>query len=83
MEKIKEVGKGTGIRSNKYEEIAEQFSDFIAIMDDIILNESKEFKKIISDSDYDKYVEKLEEKLKECIEYEVPDKVDIFIWLCK
>lgn len=77
MSKIKEIGQGTGIRSNKYEEISEEFSDFVAIMDDILLNESEKIKKIISDGDYDKYVEKLEGKLKECIEYEVPDKVDI------
>ena len=77
MSKIKEIGQGTGIRSNKYEEISEEFSDFVAIMDDILLNESEKIKKIISDGDYDKYVEKLEGKLKECIEYDVPDKVDI------
>lgn len=77
MEKVKEVGKGTGIRSDKYKDISEQFSDFISIIDDIILNKSKKLKKIISSSEYDKYVGKLEEKLKECVEYEVPDKVDI------
>lgn len=77
MEKIKEVGQGTGIRSNKYEEISDEFSDFIAIMDDIILDDSKKLKEIISGNDHDKYIKRLEEKLKECIEYEVPDKVDI------
>ncbi len=41
MSKIKEIGQGTGIRSNKYEEISEEFSDFVAIMDDILLNESE------------------------------------------
>ncbi|SHI10947.1 TrlF family AAA-like ATPase [Sporanaerobacter acetigenes] len=77
MDKLKEVGQGTGIRSNKYKDISEQFSDFIAIIDDIMLNESKKIKTIISGNDYDKFIEKIKGNLKDCIEYEVPDKVDI------
>lgn len=77
INKLKEIGQGTGIRANKYKDISDQFSDFIAIVDDIMLNESKKIKTIISDNDYDKFVEKLKGNLNECIKYEVPDKVDI------
>lgn len=84
--RIKSDFRGTSISDAKYSTISATFSDYVDIISEIIINDGKRLKEILSSTEYVKFCERVDEKYKELIQYQVPDKVEIFYHdklLCK
>ena len=76
--RIKADFRGTSISDAKYSMISTTFSDYVDIISEMIINDGKRLKEILSSTEYVKFCEKVDEKYKELIQYQVPDKVEIF-----
>lgn len=77
FERLKASFKGTGITESKYKTIADQFTDFVMLIEDVILNEGAKCKKILSDAELVKLRDKIFEKYGEMIRDETPNRVEI------
>ena len=62
---LKSDFRGTSISDAKYQVISEKFNDYVAIVEDWILNGGKEMQTIISSSEYAKLSVKLQEQYSE------------------
>ena len=76
--RIKGDFRGTSISDAKYSIISTTFSDYVDIITELITNDGKRLKDILSSNEYVKFCEKVAEKYKDLIQYQVPDKVEIF-----
>ena len=76
--RIKTDFRGTSISDTKYAIISTSFSDYVDIITELITNDGKRLKDILSSNEYVKFCEKVAEKYKDLIQYQVPDKVEIF-----
>lgn len=73
---FKALVRGSGIRGDVINQL-EKFSDYLGIMEDIYLNDSKEMKKIIKDSDIEKIANYLKSNLSTICEYVSENNVEI------
>lgn len=76
--RIKTDFRGTSISDAKYSMISTTFSDYVDIISELVTNNGKRLQDLLSSSEYVKFCEKVAEKYKELIQYQVPDKVEIF-----
>ena len=76
--RIKADFRGTSISDAKYSMISTIFSDYVDIISELVTNDGKRLKNLLSSTEYVKFCEKVAEKYKELIQYQVPDKVEIF-----
>ena len=70
--------KGTGVTDAKYSELSKEFSDYVDIVADWVLKDGEKLKEILSTSVYSKFIDRITEQYKDLIEFQVPDKVEIF-----
>ena len=75
---LKSDFRGTSISEAKYQVISEKFNDYVALVEDWILNGGKEIQTIISSSEYAKLSVKLQEQYSDLIKRQVMNKVDIY-----
>lgn len=75
---LKSDFRGTSISDAKYQVISEKFNDYVAIVEDWILNGGKEMQTIISSSEYAKLSVKLQEQYSDLIKRQVMNKVEIY-----
>lgn len=69
--------RGTGISESKYKELADEFSDFTAILEDFYLNSGKKLKLLLSDAAYNKVISRLEDYYKDYLKKECPNAIKI------
>ena len=77
LQQLKDQFKGSGITETKYGEIAKAFSDFIAIVEDVLFEDGKVLRTIITANQYLSLVEKIKQNYAEYIVLTTPDKVEI------
>lgn len=70
--------RGTGISDSKYQIMSEKFTDYIALIEDWILFDGKQLRTIVTPTEYDKLVEKLQTQYSTLVSQQVENKVDIF-----
>lgn len=75
---LKSDFKGTGISDSKYQAICDKFTDYTAIIEDWIICDGSELKKIISPGEYAKLEEKLRNQYEELLGRQVENKVNIY-----
>ncbi|MGI6278950.1 MAG: TrlF family AAA-like ATPase [Acutalibacteraceae bacterium] len=75
---LKSDFKGTGISDSKYQAICDKFTDYTAIIEDWIICDGSELKKIISSGEYAKLEEKLRNQYEELLGRQVENKVNIY-----
>lgn len=75
---LKSDFKGTGISDSKYQAICDKFTDYTAIIEDWIICDGSELKKIISSGEYAKMEEKLRNQYEELLSRQVENKVNIY-----
>lgn len=76
-EDLKIFFKGTSISDSKYQRICDDFSDFVAVLEDYYLNESEKLHAILTDGEYAKLSEKISLNYQELIKKECPNLVKI------
>jgi len=69
--------KGSGITENKYKDITKEFSDFVALIEDVLFQNGAQLRKIITDNQYTVISEKIKGNYADYIQLETPDKVEI------
>lgn len=70
--------KGTGIKEEKFRLLSDKFSDFVSIISDCILNDSKEIRSILTDNEAAKLYDKIKNNYSELIKKACPDLVEIY-----
>ncbi len=75
---IKAKLKGTGLTDNKITEISKQYSDFVDIIIDCVLENGKRLREILTDNEVVKVYDKIKENYSNLIREECPDLVEIF-----
>ncbi len=75
---LKSDFKGTGISDSKYQAICDTFTDYTAIIEDWIICDGSELKKIVSSGEYAKLEEKLRNQYEELLGRQVENKVNIY-----
>ena len=75
---LKSDFQGTGISDSKYQAICDKFTDYTAIIEDWIICDGSELKKIISSGEYAKMEEKLRNQYEELLSRQVENKVNIY-----
>lgn len=70
--------KGTGIKEEKFRLLSDKFSDFVSIISDCILNNSKEIRSILTDNEAAKLYDKIKNNYFELIKKTCPDLVEIY-----
>lgn len=76
--KLRSDFRGSGISDAKYQSLAEKFTDYVDLIEDWILSDGSELKKILTNSEYYKLDAKLKERYSEFLSYQVEDKVEIY-----
>ncbi len=74
---LKSSFKGTNISDIKYTKMSDEFSDFVAILEDYFLNDSEKLHEILSDSEHAKLSEKINSSYSELITKDCPNLVRI------
>ncbi len=74
---LQKAFKGTGISEVKYKEISEQFSDFVAIIEDYFLDNGKKLKGMVTDGIWAKISDKIEKNYLDYIKLNCPDLIKI------
>ena len=75
---IKVKLKGTGLTEIKVNKISDEFSDFVSLIADCIIDEGKTLKTIVTDNEFAKVYEKINENYTELIKLNCPDLVEIY-----
>lgn len=75
---IKDNFRGTGITENKAKAIANEFSDFVSIVSDCILNDAKKLSSILTDNEITKIRDKINDNYSDLIGKVCPDLVQIY-----
>lgn len=70
--------KGTGIKEEKFRLLSDKFSDFVSIISDCILNDSKEIRSILTDNEAVKLYDKIKNNYSELIKKTCSDLVEIY-----
>lgn len=75
---IKDNFRGTGITETKAKAIANEFSDFVSIVSDCILNDAKKLSSILTDNEITKIRDKINDNYSDFIRKVCPDLVQIY-----
>lgn len=75
---IKAKFRGTGISEVKAATIANEFSDFVSIISDCILDDAKKLHSILTDNEVVKVYDKIKDNCSELIKEVCPDLVEIY-----
>lgn len=70
--------KGTGVSEIKVKKISDEFSDFVSLIADCIIDEGKILKTIVTDKEFAKVYDKINENYAELINLNCPDLVEIY-----
>ena len=76
-ELIKNAFRGSNLKDAKRQMLSENFTDFLALVDDIILDDGKKCKAILSENEFGKVKEKILSQYGELIRRLTPNKVEI------
>ena len=76
--KLKSDFRGSGISDSKYQSLSETFVDYVALIDDWILSDGAELRKILTSTEYGKMDAKLREQYSELMSHQVPNMVEIY-----
>lgn len=76
--KLKSDFRGSGISDAKYQSLSEMFADYVALIEDWILSDGFELKKILTSTEYGKLDAKLRDQYSEFIAYQVQNMVEIY-----
>ena len=74
---LKAAFKGSGISEAKYCTISSTFSDMVALVQDVILDNGKQLRPIITDSQYDSVASRVRENFEALISNTTPNLVEI------
>ena len=74
---LKNAFRGSNLKDAKRQILSENFPDFLALIDDIILDDGKKCKAILSENEYGKVKEKIISQYGELIRRVTPNKVEI------
>lgn len=77
-EALKDNFKGSSVSENKYQQISEHYSDFVALLEDYFLEDGAVLRTFLTVSEYQKISAKIEENYKKLIGIECPNLVKIF-----
>lgn len=76
--KLKSDFRGTGISDAKYQTLSEIFTDYVALIEDWILSDGIELKRVLTSTEYMKLDAKLREQYSDLMNYQVQNKVEIY-----
>lgn len=76
--KLKSDFRGSGISDTKYQSLSEVFTDYVALIEDWILSDGVELKKILTSTEYGKLDAKLRELYSELLSHQVQNMVEIY-----
>ena len=76
--KLKSDFRGTGIGDSKYQSLTEMFADYVALIEDWILTDGTNLKKVLTSTEYGKMDAKLREQYKNLMSYQVQNMVTIY-----
>lgn len=74
---LKEEFRGSNINQKSYNEICEAHSDFVALIDDILLEGSKKTSSLITETQLSKLKEKLKDNFSELLKNRTPNQIEI------
>lgn len=75
---LKKNFKGTNISDSKYQRICEQFSDFVSLIEDCVINSGKLLREILTEREFDNLRDMLLKNYTNLIKIECPNSVQIF-----
>lgn len=76
-EQLRKHFKGTGLNESKYNELAEMYSDFAAILEDYFVCNGEKLKRVCSDSMYIKVATKIGDSFAEMLNETCPNEIKI------
>ena len=76
--KLKSDFRGSGISDAKYQSLSEIFADYVALIEDWILTDGSELRKVLTNTEYGKLDAKLREQYSELLAYQVQNMVEIY-----
>ena len=76
--KLKSDFRGTAISDAKYQSLSEMFADYVSLIEDWILSDGSELKKVLTSTEYGKLDARLREQYSEMIAYQVQNMVEIY-----
>ena len=77
LEQLKTAFKGSGISEVKYGNICNTFADMVAIVQDVLLENGKQLRSLITTAQYDFVAAKVRENFETLVGYETPNLVEI------
>ena len=77
-EYLKSDFKGSSIKETKYQLMVEKFTDYAALIEDVLIDGGEKCKGFLTDTEYGKLLDKVENQYEELLEKETPNSVEIF-----
>lgn len=77
LDQLKAAFKGTGITEIKYGSICDTFADMVAIVQDVLLENGKQLRSLLTTAQYDLVAAKVRENFETFVGYETPNLVQI------
>ncbi|MFC3899657.1 TrlF family AAA-like ATPase [Aliicoccus persicus] len=77
QDKLIQSFKGSNIKYSTYQSMSNTYSDFLAFLVDVLLEDSKEISSLVSDAQLLKLKEMIENNYKEYLSFRTPNKIDI------
>jgi hypothetical protein len=77
LDQLKAAFKGTGITEIKYGSICDTFADMVAIVQDVLLENGKQLRSLLTTAQYDLVAAKVRENFETLVGYETPNLVQI------
>ena len=77
LAQLKEQFRGTGINESRYVDIVNEFSDMLALIEDVLFREGLRLKPLITDNQYASVLEKIKTNYADMVELETTDMVEI------
>ena len=75
---LKSDFRGSGITDSKYQSLSETFVDYVALIEDWILSDGAELKKVLTSTEYGKLDAKLRDQYSDLMAYQVQNMVEIY-----
>lgn len=75
---LKKYFKGSGLSDLKYQSLCDNFSDYVSIVEDWVVQDGQKLKTLLTLSEYTKFEEKLQDQYKDLLTMKVEDRVDIY-----
>lgn len=77
-EYLKSDFRGCSIKDIKYQSLVDVFSDYAALIEDVLIDGGKKSKNIFTDTEFSKLHERIENQYQEMLLKETPNSVEIF-----